>query len=213
MHSLGIYRTGCDFGSMCKLKHERPATEQPENEEETAAKPVSTMATRAVPPTNGGKHVLKEMQLCEISETKFTIMPNETQHWMNSNKMWLQPEGEADSLCLMCNEGHSQFEPCEDGGCHSMLPHTMACELAASAVETERKFRWVPYRTQVQHDATTGAKVMATRADRSMAAQVITPRPATRAAAGLSCNNYCTTVEKVKEKREEDACSYLYDSD
>ena len=131
-------------------------------------------------------------------------------HWINSNKMWLQPEGETDSLC---DEGHSQIEPCEDGGCHSMLPYTMACELAASAVETERKFRWVTYGTQVQHDAQAEAKVMATRVDRRMAMQVIMPRPATRAAAGLSCNSYSAIVQKVKEKREEDACSYLYDSD
>ena len=31
MHSLGIYRTGCEFGSRCVHKHERPGEEPPEN--------------------------------------------------------------------------------------------------------------------------------------------------------------------------------------
>ena len=120
MHSIGIYRTECGFGDTCKLNHGRPTTEPPENALETAAKPVATMATRAVPPTNGGKHVLQdpEMQLAEISEKKFTILPNETTNWINSNKMWLQPEDEAESLCQACGEEHSQIEPCKDGGCH-----------------------------------------------------------------------------------------------
>ena len=65
----------------------------------------------------------------------------------------------------------------------------------------------------MQHDAATEANVMATRVDRRRVMQVFMPRPATRAAAGLGCNSYSAIVQKVTENREEDACSYLYDSD
>ena len=99
MRAIGMYRTGCDFGGKCKLKHERPTTEPPEIALGAAAKPVATMATGAVPNTNGGKHVKQEMQLTDISEKNFTIMPNGTAGWVNSNEMWLQPDDETDSLC------------------------------------------------------------------------------------------------------------------
>ena len=76
------------------------------------------------------------MELAEISEQTFAIMPNTTAEWMNCNKMWLQPENENDAVCRTCDTCHSQLEQCEDGGTHSLQYHQMACELATSAVGT-----------------------------------------------------------------------------
>ena len=61
MHSLGIYRTGCEFGSKCKHTHERPSVEPPENtlDAPDSVKHVASMARGAVP-TNGGQQVQTE---------------------------------------------------------------------------------------------------------------------------------------------------------
>ena len=213
MHSLGIYRTGCDFGSQCKKKHERPKGEPPENAlvaVPEGTKRVATMATGAVPSINGGQPQMQKMGLADISEKTFTIMPNTTTEWLNCNKMWLQPEDENDSVCRKCDTCHSRIEPCEDGGSHSLQHHQMACELAASAVETDRTFKCVPYSVQVQMREEEEAKCMTARVTRTRETRGIPfTRPATRAAAGC----YSVSVNKLKEKNEDDESSYLYDSD
>ena len=89
MHSIGIYMTGCTYGNACVNKHERPGIEPPENSQDAAVvrTPVATMATAAVPNTNGAKPVLQEMQEDAANDTKSTILPNETNGWINSNKV------------------------------------------------------------------------------------------------------------------------------
>ena len=83
----------------------------------------------------------------------------------------------------------------------------MACELAASAVETDRTFKCIPYSVQVQMREDEEAKCMTVTVTRTRGIPVI--RPATRAAAGC----YNVSVNKLKEKNEDDESSYLYDSD
>ena len=159
MHDLGIYKSGCNYGSECNKKHERPNFEPPENDVVTAAGSatrVLSMATgaRAVPETQGGKPVLQEIPVSDLKMKEFTIMPNKTTHWLNSNKIWMQPEDEDASLCQVCEQEHSQIEPCSNGSQHSLLGHQMACALAVSAVETDKAFRWASYSSQKL--ATTG---------------------------------------------------------
>ena len=158
MHSIGIYNTGCSYGRTCKKKHDRPNFEPPENEVVTAAGSatrVSSMAAGAVPETNGGKPVMQELPVSELKTKEFTIMPNETNYWLNSNKIWMQPKDEDDSLCQTCETEHSQITPCSSGGQHSLLGHQMACALAVSAVEPDKPFRWASYSSQEL--ATSGA--------------------------------------------------------
>ena len=91
-----------------------------------------------------------------------------------------------------------------------MQYHQMACELAASAVEPERTFKWVSYSVQVQMTRKANcmpATVTRTRDTRGV--NVMLPRPATRAAAGC----YGVSVSKMEKKNEDDGNSYLYDSD
>ena len=214
MHSLGIYRTGCDFGSQCKKKHERPKGEPPENA--TVAVPVGTkrtaaMATGAVPITNGGKPKIQEMGLADISGKTFAVfMPSKATVWIKCNRMWLQPKDENDMVCQNCNTCHSLIETCEDGGTHSLQYHEMACELAATAVEADRTFKWVPYSVQVQMVEDDEAKCMTATVTRTRETRgVLFNRPATRAAAGC----YGVSVSKMEKKNEDDGNSYLYDSD
>ena len=91
MHSIGIYQTGCTYGSACKKKHERPSIEPPENDVVTAAGSakrvssmtagatrVSSMATGASPEANGGEYVVKELPASDIKSQDFTLVPNKT---------------------------------------------------------------------------------------------------------------------------------------
>ena len=78
MHSIGKYKTGCMYGSECTKKHERPSIEPPENADN--AMPVATMATAALPQTNGSKQVHQEMQVGDIKDRNFVIMLNETKY-------------------------------------------------------------------------------------------------------------------------------------
>jgi len=90
-----------------------------------------------------------------------------------------------------------------------MQYHQMACELAASAVEPERTFKWVPYSVQVQMTRKANcmtATVARTRDTRGV--HVMLPRPATRAAGCYNVN-----VTRLNEKKEDDENAYLYDSD
>ena len=163
----------------------------------------------AVPSTNGGQPKMQKMELPDISDKTFLIMPNETTEWINCNKMWLQPEDENDAICRNCDTSHSRIEQCEDGGSHSIQYLQMACELAASAVEPERTFKWVPYSVQVQMTRKANcmtATVARTRDTRGV--HVMLPRPATRAAGCYNVN-----VRRLNEKKEDDENAYLYDSD
>ena len=91
----------CTYGTACINKHEHPSNEPPENsaDADVPGTPVSTMATGAIPNTNGAKPVLKEMTNEEGKEKKFTILPNTTNGWINSNKVWMQPDDDAELLC------------------------------------------------------------------------------------------------------------------
>ena len=86
MHSIGKYRTGCTYGHACKNKHERPSTEPADN-----MIPVSINATATIPHTNGGQQVLIKVHQHDVKDKKFTILPNNTESWMNSNKIWMEP--------------------------------------------------------------------------------------------------------------------------
>ena len=205
--------------SQHKKKHERPKGEPPENvlvAVPEGTKRAAIMATGAVPSTNGGQPKMQKMGLADISEKTFTIMPNMTTEWLNCNKMWLQPDDENDAVCRNCDcvtmSCHSRIEQCEDGGSHSMQYHQMACELAASSVEPDRTFKWVPYSVQVQMREDEEAKCMTatvTRTCDTRGIPVIRPRPATGAAAGC----YNVNVSRLNENNEDDESSYLYNSD
>ena len=88
MHSIGIYATGCSYDATCKLKHERPSIEPPENDVVTAAgnaKPVSSMskgatrvsvmATGASPEAGGGEYSLKELTVSEMESGDWHLAP------------------------------------------------------------------------------------------------------------------------------------------
>ena len=110
----------------------------------TGAKRVSSMATGASP------YTCKELAVSEIEPEKFTLAPNETSFWIQNNKIWLQPEGEEDSLCQNCDEGHSHITPCSDGGQHSSLSQQMASALAASSRDPNVPLKWASYKSQMQ---------------------------------------------------------------
>ena len=125
MHSIGKYKTGCMYRSGCKKKHERPSNEPVENETENGnadrwAKRARICATAAPPETNGGKPVLKSLQLKEIGQN-FNMIPNDTGYWLCENNTWLQPETDDGTVCTACEVAHSAIQPCTDGGCHSAL--------------------------------------------------------------------------------------------
>ena len=149
MHHIGKYRFGCTFGDNCRKKHQRPSSEPAEKSKQR----VTSMATKAVPETNGGKPVLQEVQPSDITGQKFNLIPNNTGYWVCNNKVWLQPEDDNDLMCTNCNEGHSIIQPCKNGAQHSGLIHQMALEMSASAVEEQRPFKWMSYGTQVQKEA------------------------------------------------------------
>jgi len=167
MHSIGIYETGCTYGAMCKKKHARPDTEPPENDAvadagrtqaaarpissmSTGAKRVSVMATGASPEAHGDEYVLKELTASEMGSEDLHLAPNKTQCWMKNNKIWLQPEGDEDTLCQNCGEEHSIITPCSDGGQHQLLLKNMISDLATSSKHPDVPLRWASYVSQVQ---------------------------------------------------------------
>jgi hypothetical protein len=207
MHSLGIYRTGCEFGSRCAHRHERPDGEPPENKLGAApdsATKVAVNTTGAVPETNGGQQVLKELQMADVKDRGFSLVPNKTTWWIKNNKTWLQPANDGESLCQNCEEGHSHITKCSDGGCHSKLTHEMACALATSAVETAQPFTWLPYETQTRQANSLSVLVTGTRNKDTRRVEIKLPATRAEAAGG----RFCYTINA---KSMADAC--LYDSD
>ena len=197
---LGESRT---YGSACRKKRERPSIEPPENAQD--GKAVATMATGALTQTNGGKQVHQQMQVSDVTDTQFVIMPNETKNWANSSRIWLQPEDEDDSLCATCDETHSQITPCKKGGCHSMLTHEMANAMAVPAVESGRPFQWMAY--LMQHQFATDVQsnaVLVTATRQQRAPSIFVNRPTTKTAMET---RFCYNVN-VKTM---DTC--LYDND
>ena len=97
MHSIGIYRTGCTYGTACIHKHERPSNEPPENgaDADVPGTPVSTMATGAIPNTNGAKPVLKEMTNEEGKEKKSVRAPQARRLEPAPEAHW-EPQGTPD---------------------------------------------------------------------------------------------------------------------
>ena len=167
MHSIGIYDTGCSYGATCKRKHERSSIEPPENDVvadagrtqaaarpissmSTGAKRVSIMATGASPEAHGDEYVLKELTASEMESEDLHLAPNKTQCWMKNNKIWLQPEGDEDTLCQNCGEEHSIITPCSDGGQHQLLLKNMISDLATSSKHPDVPLRWASYVSQVQ---------------------------------------------------------------
>ena len=205
MHSIGKYKTGCTYGSACKKKHERPSFEPPENAGK--ATPVATMATATLPQTNGGKQVHQEMQVGDVKDRNFVIMPNETENWVKSSQIWLQPEDEGDSLCTKCDATHSQIVPCADRSCHSMLLHEMASAMAVSAVESGRPFQWMAYKTQQQFATDVNSNAVLVTATRDRAPPIYKSRPATRAQAAQMETRICYNVNAKKLDEN------LYDND
>ena len=196
MHSIGKYRTGCTYGHACKNKHERPSTEPAEN-----MIPVSVNAAAVIPHTNGGKQVLTEIQQQDVKDKNFTILPNDTEYWMNSNKIWMEPKDDADSLCSNCNESHATITPCLDGQNHSMLLHQMAVDMATSAVERDKPCRWMSYETQKKIASNTELPM----ATRQRCNTIVVERPATRPKGDI---RFCYNL-KAKTMEDE----ILYDSD
>ena len=69
---------------------------------------------------------------------------------MKNNKIWLQPEGDDDTLCKNCYEGHSVITPCSDGGQYYFLLKQMVSDLAISSQHPDVPLKWASYATQVQ---------------------------------------------------------------
>ena len=163
------------------------------------------MAAGAVPETNGGKPVLQELPVSELKTKEFTIMPNETNYWLNSSKIWMQPKDEDDSLCQTCETEHSQITPCSSGDQHSLLGHQMACALAVSAVEPDKPFRWASYSSQEL--ATSGAA-------QSMSVLVTGTRTGVRSPpifmdrAARKDTRFCYSVKAKKTETEDKTCLY-----
>ena len=146
---------------------ERPSFEPPENDVVTAAgnaNPVSSMSTGAkrvsimatgASPNDTGLHatmeyVCKELAVSQIQPEEFKLVPNETNYGLQTNNIWLQPEGEEESLCQNCDEGHSHITPCSDGGQHSSLSQQMASALAASSRYPNVPLKWSSCASQVR---------------------------------------------------------------
>ena len=145
------------------------------------------------------------MQVSDMTDQNFVLIPNNTGNWVCSNKVWLQPEDNDTSmtLCANCKEGHSTIKLCKNGERHSGMLHQMALEMSISAIEEQRPFRWMPYGVQVQKEATE-TDVPLTTATRTRFPVIARRRPATRAEDTRSCYS-------INAKTMEDAC--LYDSD
>ena len=69
---------------------------------------------------------------------------------MKNNKIWLQPEGDDDTFCKNCHEGHSVITPCSDGGQHVLLLKDMVSDLAISSTHPDVPLKWASHTTQVQ---------------------------------------------------------------
>ena len=112
------------------------------------------MATGASPNDTGlhatMEYVCKELAISQIQPEEFKLAPNKTNYWLQNNKIWLQPEGEGESLCQNCDEGHSHITPCSDGGQHSLLSQQMASALAASSRDPNVPLKWASYASQVR---------------------------------------------------------------
>ena len=213
MHSIGIYETGCTYGTSCENKHKRPSTEPPENDVVTAAgnaKPVSSMATGATrvssmatgtfPEANGGEYVVNELTASEISQG-FKLVPTKTQHWLKNNKIWLQPEDEDTSLCQNCEEGHSHITPCNDGGQHSLL---------GQQIDSNNLFNWVSYATQKQASQDVQSNsVLATGTRVGSPPFFVVDRRARRRAQDA---RFCFSIKESNAK-DANSFAFLYDSD
>ena len=149
------------------MKHERPSIKPPENDvvadagrNQAAAKPISSMsavakrvsvmATGASPEAHGGEYSLQELTVSEMESGDLHLAPNKTQFWMKNNKIWLQPEGDDDTVCKNCHEGHSVITPCNDGGQHFLLLKNMVSDLAVSSTHPDVPLKWASHATQVQ---------------------------------------------------------------
>ena len=128
----------------------------------TGAKKVSVMATGASPEAHGDEYVLKELPESEMESEDLHLAPNKTRFWMKNNKNWLQPEGDEDSLCRNCNEGHSIITPCSDGGQHSLLLKHMVSDLATSSQHPNVPMKWASHAAQVQATQDVQSSVLAT---------------------------------------------------
>ena len=84
-----------------------------------------------------------------------TLPINNTGHWLNKSKFWMQSEDDR-SLCTGCNTEHSVIQPCTGGGRHSTMSTEM--QRAAEAI----RCRCIPFSVQQAADRKT--LVTATRA-------------------------------------------------
>ena len=147
-----------------------------------------------------------EMQEDEGTEKKFTIMPNTTNGWINSNKVWMQPDDDADLLCGACDEEHSHIKPCQDGGNHSLLLHEMACALDVSAVERDKPFRWMANETQSKLATKVQSNSVLAIGTRKGSPPMFVQLPSVRPKGDT---RFCFSLKTTKTM--EDEC--LYDSD
>ena len=159
--------------------------------------------------TGASPHTCKELAVSEIEPARFTLAPNETQFWLQNNKIWLQPEGEGDSLCQNCDEGHSHITPCSDGGQHSSLSQQMASALAASSRDPNVPLKWASYMSQMQATREIReSQVLATGTRVGSPPMYRMDRMARKAA----CSS--VTVKKCKPARDANMYACLYeDSD
>ena len=144
MHDcLGKWGKGCEFEN-CRYKHERP-DEEPEEE------PCSTCAVQRC-----RGHCRPHRNYRAGSADSAHVRVNNTKHWLNRSKFWMQPEDDS-SLCTGCNTEHSLIQPCTGGGRHSMMPTEMQRD--AEAI----RCRWIPFSVQQAADRKT-AQVSTMRA-------------------------------------------------
>ena len=164
MHGcLGKWGKGCEFEN-CRYKHER-SDEEPEEE------PVHVQCNAVGVTADPTEITVQDLQTLRMSGSTLPI--NNTNHWLNRSKFWMQPEDDS-SLCTGCNTEHSVIQPCTGGGRHSMMPTEMQRD--AEAI----RCRWIPFSVQQAADRNTAVVstmratptrtlVLATRSERKTA--------------------------------------------
>ena len=137
---------GYDFEN-CRYKHERPP-EEPEED------PVSVQCNAVGVTADPTEITVQDLQTLRISGSTLPI--NNTGHWLNRSKFWMQPEDDS-ILCTGCATEHSVIKPCTGGGRHSAMPTEMLRDTEAI------RCRWIPFSVQQAADRKT-AQVSAMRA-------------------------------------------------
>ena len=138
--------TRCEYEN-CRCKNERPSEEP---EEDPTPVQCNTVGLTA----DSTEITVQDLRTLRDSGSVLPI--NNTSHWLNRSKFWMQPEDDS-ILCTGCNAEHSAIKQCSGGGQHSMMPTEMRRDAEAIMC------RWIPFSVQQAAEGKI-ALVTATRA-------------------------------------------------